>query len=100
MATSRRIATAPPRNPASKIDIGLSIARYTGRAGHSVCATPSTHPPAEPGALVVRSLEAAVGDASTTPLIGAARRRLLLFPDVLPYHRFVSSYGQDEVSLG
>src|SRR6267154_1746107 len=41
------------------------------------------YPPAEPGALGIGPLEAAV--------------LLLLVSDVLPYHRFVPTYGRDEV---
>ena len=74
-------------------------------------ATESKYPPAEPGALGIGPLEAAVGVADATPnslppeggrltpqihLLQAAVL-LLLISDVLPYHRFVSTYGRDEV---
>ena len=73
------------------------------------------YPPAEPGALGSEPLEAAVGVADAAPiLLGPpeggrsppqihliqAAVFLLLISDVLPYHRFVSSYGRDEVPSG
>src|SRR6202166_1330887 len=72
------------------------------------------YPPAEPGALGSEPLEAAVGVADAAPIFGPpeggrltpqihliqAVVLLLLIPDVLPYHRFVSTYGRDEVRSG
>src|SRR6266851_2099908 len=53
----------------------------------------SKYPPAEPGALGIGPLEA----APQIHLVQAVVFSLLI-SDVLPYHRFVSTYGRDEVS--
>ena len=79
-----------------------------------ICQT-STATPAEPGALGIGPLEAAFGVADAAPIfVGPpeggrsapqihlieAAVFLFLFPDVLPYHGFVSTHGRDEVPSG